>query len=143
MRYHTQHGSGLSCLIAFQLGIIVASLSSLASMQSQVSQHCLTVRTGCRLDLAESIRVPNRGGPRRNPFEAAMAEAERQEAQHGPPEELPFTATILCVGIGGTGKSATIHNLLGRPAPSNFAEGTKKVRFCKSIPAELAYQLWH
>ncbi len=58
-----------------------------------------------------------------------MAEAQRQEAQHGPPEELPFTATILCVGIAGTGKTATINNLLGRPAPSNFAEGTKKVRW--------------
>ncbi|CAL5224470.1 g7162 [Coccomyxa viridis] len=81
-----------------------------------------------RLDLAESIRVPNRSGPRRNPFEAAMAEAERQETQHGPPEELPFTATILCIGIAGTGKTATIHNLLDRPAPSNFAEGTKKVQ---------------
>lgn len=81
----------------------------------------------CRLDLAESIRAPNRGGPRRNPFEAAMAEAERQEAQHGPPEELPFTATILCIGIAGTGKTATINSLLDRPAPSNFAEGTKKV----------------
>ena len=57
-----------------------------------------------------------------------MAEAERQEAQHGPPEELPFTATILCLGIAGPGKTAPIHNLLGRPAPSNFAEGTKKVR---------------
>ena len=81
----------------------------------------------CRLDLAESIRAPNRGGPRRNPFEAAMAEAERQEAQHGPPEELPFTATILCIGIAGTGKTATMNSLLDRPAPSNFAEGTKKV----------------
>jgi len=85
------------------------------------------LRVPCRLDLAESIRVPNRGGPRRNPFEVAFAEAERQEAEHGPPEELPFTATILCIGIAGTGKTATIHNLLGRPAPSNFAEGTKKV----------------
>ena len=66
-----------------------------------------------------------------------MAEAERQEAQHGPPEELPFTATILCVGIAGTGKTATIHNLLGRPAPPNFAVGTKKVRCClpRSLPA--------
>ncbi len=89
--------------------------------------HMLTSGSPHRLDLAESIRVPNRSGPRRNPFEAAMAEAERQEAQHGPPEELPFTATILCVGIAGTGKTATINNLLGRPAPSNFAEGTKKV----------------
>ncbi len=88
----------------------------------------LTHHTAYRLDLAESIRVPNRSGPRRNPFEAAMAEAERQETQHGPPEELPFTATILCIGIAGTGKTATIHNLLDRPAPSNFAEGTKKVR---------------
>ena len=49
-----------------------------------------------------------------------------------PPEELPFTATILCIGIAGTGKTATIHNLLGRPAPSNFAEGTKKV--CSRLP---------
>ena len=80
-----------------------------------------------RLDLAESIRVPNRSGPRRNPFEVAMAEATRQEEQHGPPEELPFTATILCLGIAGTGKTATIHSLLGRPQPANFAEGTKKV----------------
>ena len=56
-----------------------------------------------------------------------MAEATRQEEQHGPPEELPFTATILCLGIAGTGKTATIHSLLGRPQPSNFAEGTKKV----------------
>ena len=87
--------------------------------------HALLI--ACRLDLAESIRVPNRSGPRRNPFEVAMAEATRQEAQHGPPEELPFTATILCLGIAGTGKTATIHSLLGRPQPSNFAEGTKKV----------------
>ena len=67
-----------------------------------------------------------------------MAEAERQEAQHGPPEELPFTATILCVGIAGTGKTATIHNLLGRPGPSNFAVGTKKVPLLPaSLPARL------
>ena len=68
-----------------------------------------------------------------------MAEAERQEQQHGPPEELPFTATILCIGIAGTGKTATIHNLLGRPAPSNFAEGTKKV--CSRLPCSLPASL--
>jgi Cdc6-like AAA superfamily ATPase len=82
----------------------------------------------CRLDLAESIRVPTRG-PRRNPFETALAEAERQEAQNGPPAELPFTATVLCVGLTGVGKTATILNLLGRQtdqAPA-FAPETKKV----------------
>ena len=56
-----------------------------------------------------------------------MAEATPQEGQHGPPEELPFEETIQCAAIAGTGKTATIHSLLGRPQPSNFAEGTKKV----------------
>lgn len=83
-----------------------------------------------RLDLAERIRAPNRGPARRNPFEVAMAEAQRQEAQSGPPEELPFSATIMCVGITGVGKTATIHSLLGiQAAPTaGFGPETKQVR---------------
>ncbi|CAL8463774.1 g3308 [Coccomyxa elongata] len=82
-----------------------------------------------RLDLAESIRAPTRG-PRRNPFETALAEAERQEAAAGPPAELPFSATILCVGITGVGKTATIHSVLGLPPPGmgGFEPQTKQVR---------------
>ncbi|EIE27818.1 hypothetical protein COCSUDRAFT_26914 [Coccomyxa subellipsoidea C-169] len=82
-----------------------------------------------RLDLAESIRAPTRG-PRRNPFETALAEAERQEAESGPPAELPFSATILCVGITGVGKTATIHSVLGLPPPAmgSFEPETKQVR---------------
>ncbi|KAK9917294.1 hypothetical protein WJX75_002892 [Coccomyxa subellipsoidea] len=82
-----------------------------------------------RLDLAESIRAPTRG-PRRNPFETALAEAERQEAEAGPPAELPFSATILCVGITGVGKTATIHSVLGLPPPNlgGFEPETKQVR---------------
>lgn len=73
--------------------------------------------------------MPTRG-PRRNPFETALAEAERQEAQNGPPAELDFTTTILCVGLTGTGKTATVRNLLGlEPAAAGgFAPETKKVR---------------
>lgn len=83
-----------------------------------------------RLDLAESIRAPTRG-PRRNPFETALAEAERQEAAAGPPAELPFSATILCVGITGVGKTATIHSVLGLPPPGmgGFEPQTKQVSF--------------
>lgn len=81
-----------------------------------------------RLDLAESIRAPTRG-PRRNPFETALAEAERQEAAAGPPAELSFSATILCVGITGVGKTATIHSILGLPPPAmgSFDPETKQV----------------
>ena len=59
-----------------------------------------------------------------------MAEAQRQEAQSGPPEELPFSATIMCVGITGVGKTATIHSLLGiQAAPTaGFGPETKQVR---------------
>lgn len=68
-------------------------------------------------------------GPRRNPFETALAEAERQEAANGPPAELPFSTTILCVGLTGTGKTATVRNLLGLPAAdqAGFTPETKKV----------------
>lgn len=57
-------------------------------------------------------------------------EAERQEAEAGPPAELPFSATILCVGISGVGKTATIHSVLGLPPPTlgGFEPETKQVR---------------
>ena len=91
----------------------------------------------CRLDLAERIRAPNRGPARRNPFEAAMAEAQRAEREHGPPEELPFGATIMCVGITGVGKTATIHSLLGLPPPSSAGFGPETKQVCCAIECAL------
>ncbi len=93
-----------------------------------------------RLDLAESIRAPTRG-PRRNPFETALAEAERQEAESGPPAELPFSATILCVGITGVGKTATIHSVLGLPPPAmgSFEPETKQVRTPLRLPDPIIF----
>lgn len=101
-----------------------------------VLQQSCKVTAACRarrLDLAERIRAPPRpGGPaRRNPFEAALAEAERLEAAEGPPSALPFTATVLCLGMAGVGKSATINSLLGLPEAAGtgtFAPATRKAR---------------
>ncbi len=93
--------------------------------------------------MAESIRAPTRG-PRRNPFETALAEAERQEATAGPPAELPFSATILCVGITGVGKTATIHSVLGLPPPGmgGFEPQTKQVSSHGFLGGVLAVSTW-
>lgn len=101
------------------------------SVSETSSKQVIVWRT--RLDLAERIRVPPRGPARRNPFEAALAEAERLEATQGPPSPLPFTATVLCLGMAGVGKSATINSLLGLPEATGtgtFAAATRKACGC-------------
>lgn len=73
---------------------------------------CLPVPTANRLS-----RFP--------PLDPA-SEAERAEVTHQPP--LDFGCTIMVLGLQGTGKTATIHSLLGRPQPVGYRE-TSKVRF--------------
>ncbi|KAK9820840.1 hypothetical protein WJX81_004481 [Elliptochloris bilobata] len=108
-------------------------LLRMAMRLGQPPRSSLVQQVVYRLDLAERIRAPPRpGGPaRRNPFEAALAEAERLEAAQGPPTPLPFTATVLCLGMAGVGKSATINSLLGlqeAAGTGTFAPATRKVR---------------
>jgi hypothetical protein len=53
------------------------------------------------------------------------ADAERAEVLGQPP--LDFGCTIMVLGLSGTGKTATINSLLGRPQPVGYKQ-TNKVR---------------
>ena len=72
---------------------------------------CLT----CRLDLAERIRLAGNTGARlsggRYGFEAACRTAEQLE-QASPTQGLPFSVTVMVLGMSGVGKSATINSIL-------------------------------
>ena len=86
----------------------------------------------CRLDLAERIRIPQTSNTARRPygFEAAMRTAEGLEAEH-PDKPLPFSCTVMVMGMTGVGKSATINSVLdqGEVAPTNaFEPATKGIR---------------
>lgn len=66
--------------------------------------------------------------PSRNlcPSPPPPAEAERAEVLGRPP--LDFSCTIMVLGLQGTGKTATIHSLLGREAPAGYRETGKVSR---------------
>lgn len=51
------------------------------------------------------------------------------QAQSGAESELPFTCTVMLLGISGCGKSSVINSLLGRQACATdaFGASTKKV----------------
>lgn len=60
-----------------------------------------------------------------HPTYTRPADAERAEVLGTPP--LDFGCTIMVLGLSGTGKTATIHSLLGREQPQGYQE-TGKVR---------------
>lgn len=76
-----------------------------------------------RLGMAERIHLGTAAGPQRGIEDLAQMEAERAEVTHQPP--LDFGCTIMVLGLQGTGKTATIHSLLGRPQPVGYRETSK------------------
>ena len=57
---------------------------------------------------------------------AAPCPCRARQVLHAP---LDFSCTVLVLGLSGTGKTATIHSLLGREAPAGYHE-TKRVGGC-------------
>jgi septin family protein len=57
------------------------------------------------------------------------ADCSCNQASSGPESNLPFTTTVMLLGISGSGKSSVINSLLGRQACNTDAFGlaTKKV----------------
>lgn len=85
-----------------------------------------------RLDLAERIQIPQGGNTARRQygFEAAVRTAEGREAEN-PDQPLPFSCTVMVLGMTGVGKSATINSVLDQDeaAPTNaFVPATKGIR---------------
>eukprot|EP00887_Chlorella_sp_A99_P001797 scaffold19.g1797.t1 len=89
---------------AFRTSILRVALRLRYPTRSNMLQQLMY-----RLGMAERIHLGQGVAAPRNADEAALAEAERAEVLHEP---LNFSATVLVLGLAGSGKSATIRSLL-------------------------------
>lgn len=95
------------------------------STQTSVVQQVIM-----RLDMAERIKLSRRPLTRGlSPIAAAQAEATALESGEGSNAELPFSCTVMLMGLSGGGKSSIINSLLDQKAcaVSPFEAATKKV----------------
>ncbi|KAL3138742.1 Translocase of chloroplast 159, chloroplastic, variant 2 [Trebouxia sp. C0010 RCD-2024] len=107
-------------------------LVQLTMRLGQSMRGSIVQQVNYRLDLAERIRIPqtNSSARRSYGFETAIRTAEGREAAQ-PGELLPFSCTVMVMGMTGVGKSATINSVLDEDeaSPTNaFEPATRGIK---------------